>query len=105
MKLDPEIKQLRKDNKKYLKVISELEEDIKGYKKMFKMLKSRFFYSFIEPSFSSEKLTPKYKKTLELIFKHGMTTEDIQGELQITRERLNSVEKEICDVYESLFKM
>jgi DNA-binding CsgD family transcriptional regulator len=96
MKLNPEIKQLRKEKRSAVKVIAKQTEELEYYRKRIIRIRQKYYEFFVGPIFETEILTPREKKILEMRFGFidgkCMTYEAVAREFDVTRERIRQLE-------------
>jgi len=96
MKLDPELKQLRKDKRLAINIMAKQTEELEHYRIRIINLRQHYFDFFVKPIFETGLLTPREQKVLEIRF--GFTNvecksfEETAKMFDITRERIRQIE-------------
>jgi len=98
MKLNPEIKQIRKDLVLATNIIIKQTEQSKRLRESIDRKNKFYFETFIYPYFQAKHkdgsliLTPREQKVLELRFSNRMTLEELSKYFDVTRERIRQIE-------------
>ena len=104
MKLNPEVKQLRKDLRLATKIISKQTNELKNYRLRLVNQRKSYFNIFIKPIFEIGLFTQREQRILEMRFGfidgESKTYEDTCKIFDVSRDRIRQIE---CKAIEKLY--